>query len=668
MTKNEEIKLQIQQLEKKLKKWAYEYYELDKPTVDDQVYDKNYHQLLTLYKQFPEFSNADSITLKVGAQSSNKFAKVKHQYPMLSLDNAFDEEDLRRFDQHIKNQLGLNQQIEYICELKIDGLSISLLYENGKLKQALTRGDGTTGENVMANALMVKDIPKQINFQKKIEFRGEIFMTHEAFKNLNASSSQHFANARNAAAGTLRQLDADIVQKRNLSSFFYAIPNPLLFQLKTQSAVLKFISSLNLKTAKHFVIANGIEQVIIELKNLKNLKKTLNFDVDGLVIKVNNLTWYEDIGFTTKYPKAMIAYKFPEEIVSTKLLDIFVTIGRTGKVTYNAKLLPVQLGGSTVSFATLHNRDYVIARKINIGDEVSVKKSGEIIPRVLGVKVKHNNEQWVASTICPYCHEKLMFLDSDIDQYCVNNNCPERIIASLEHFCSKSAMNIVGLSRQTLQTFLDQKLITDLPSIYELYLQRQKIINLYRFKEKMTDNILQAIENSKNASLDKFIFSLGIIHVGAKVSAILARRFRSLEKIMHASESEISEILTLGPAVSKSLKTFFANVKNQQMIKRFFELGVKIKPLEAIKSAKLQNYTFVLTGELSKPRQFFQEIIESHSGNVSNAVSKNTDFVLAGLDAGSKLAKARELQIKIIDEKEFYNMINNHDLKDGSNG
>lgn len=659
------IKQQINELETKLKKWAHDYYVLNQSAVSDQVYDANYQQLQKILKEHPEFLAKNSITKQVGVNFdhkhnlvANKFVKVKHNFPMLSLDNAFDFESLIKFDKHIKNQLGINHEIEYVCELKVDGLSIAIHYDQGQLKQAITRGDGQIGEDVTFNALMIDNIAKQINFQQPLEVRGEVFMTHSAFKILNATSNQVFANPRNAAAGTLRQLDAKTVKSRQLSAVFYMIPNALALNLKKQSDVLQFIHQTGLNVNSNYKVVQGIEAVIKTLTYFQQLKSQIDFDVDGVVIKVNDLNLYEDIGYTNKYPKAMIAFKFPEQEVVTKLLEIFPTIGRTGKVTYNAKLEPVIVNGSTIMFATLHNADYVRQRQINVGDEVKLKKSGEIIPRILGVSKKHNHTPWIQSSKCPSCSQPLTKLPSEVDQYCLNNNCPARILANLVHFCSKPAMNIVGLSEQTIKTFLASNLITDIPSIYELKFKKAAILQLERFKDKITDKLLSSIENSKNVTLDKFIFALGIRHVGAKIARLLAQRFENLDNLMQAKSYEINEILTLGPAVAQAVESFFTNRGNVEMIQRYLSLGLNLQSIGKIKSKKLDNLTFVLTGEFSKSRHYFSDLISSNGGNVSNAVSKKTDYVVKGLEAGSKLNKALALGIKIIDENTLLKMLN----------
>ncbi|WP_127942754.1 NAD-dependent DNA ligase LigA [Mycoplasma sp. ATU-Cv-703] len=643
----------VAELRRKLERWSKEYYEKDAPSVSDAVYDAAYLQLEKLEQQFPSLVSPDSITQRIGGKVDQRFQKVAHSQPMMSLANAFDEADLIRFDQHIMNQLARSQPLEYVCELKIDGVSIALIYRQGILTQALTRGDGLVGEDVTHNVKMIADIPYQIPSKQEVEFRGEIYLSHQVFNQLNSQTDQRFANPRNAAAGTLRQLDAKVVQKRRLNAFFYALVNPLAHQLPGQKDVLDFIKSQGLPIEPHGQVVVGIKAAVKQTQKLADQAKKLNYDTDGVVIKVNDLKLYEDIGQTAKYPKSMIAYKFAEEVGQTKLNAIFPSIGRTGRVTYNAKLEPIRLAGTIVSAATLHNADYVRERSINVGDVVKVKKSGAIIPRVLGVARKVNSQPWQEATHCPRCQTRLLRLTGEVDQYCPNINCPARILASLEHFVSKGAMDIRGLSTMTLELFLSEKLVSDLPSIFALDAQRDRILELPKFSDKSTANLLKAIEEAKSRPLAKFIYGLGIRHVGAKTAKILSQRFGSLDNLASAEPAQIEQILTLGPAVTNSVHSFFTDPANIKMLSKFAQLGLKLEQSEVRGSQNLVGVNFVLTGTLSLPREKYVSMIEAQGGNVTSAVTQRTNYLVVGQDPGSKLVKAEQLKIKVIEEKQL---------------
>ena len=650
-----DIKEKILELNKKLLNWAKEYYQNDAPSVSDLEYDGAYNQYSELIKLHPELEPEDSILQKVGFEIDNRFKKVEHEFPMLSLSNAFNNDDLLKFNKQIKDQIG-GANLTYTLELKIDGASIAIIYENGKLAKAVTRGNGVIGEDVTHNILKVKDIPHTIPYKNKIEFRGEIYMPNKVFDELNAQGA-NFANPRNAAAGTMRQLDSSVVEKRSLATFIYAIPNPLDHNLKTHTQTLEFIKEQGFQVNPLTKQIDHIDQALPNINEFISQREKLDYEIDGAVLKVNDITTYEDIGYTVKFPKFMIAYKFPEEVASTELLDIFPTIGRTGRVTYNAKLSPVRLAGTTVSAATLHNADYVRERQINVGDVVEVKKAGEIIPRVLGVKTKNNNSEWIESQECPACGHALERKDGEVDQYCFNSECPQQNIAKLEHFVSRNAMDIEGLSIEQIKLFLQEGLITNLASIFDLPNKQMEVLSLQGFKERSVSNLVQAINKSKTQELDKFIFALGIRHIGSKNAKILARRFGSLEKIMTASEEEIMNIRDLGPKASSSLISYFEDQANIDLINKMKEHGLNLKEFDQPTSNHFSGKTFVITGTLSKPRKHYQQIIESKSGNVSGSVSAKTDFVLAGEEAGSKLEKAKKLNVKVIDENEFEQLI-----------
>ena len=645
-------KYYINQLNDKLLAWAEYYYVNDKPQVSDEEYDGSYMEYQNLIKDNKGLEPANSILNRVGGTVDNRFKKVEHKHKMLSLSNAFSSDDLVKFDKQIKDLLHDDSDIEYSIEYKIDGLSISIIYQDGKLFKAVTRGDGFVGEDVTHNVKEIKDVPHEINYKNDLEVRGEIFMMNDVFEAHNKNGSS-FANPRNAASGSIRQLDSNVARDRNLSTFIYELPNKNQSKYSSHSDLLDFMNETGFNTNKETVVAKNIDEVIKLVNVLQSKRDDLGYAVDGIVIKVNNLSLYEDIGHTVKFPKYMIAYKFPAEMVVTTLEDIFVTIGRTGRVTYNAKLSPVRLAGSVVSAATLHNADYVRKLGINIHDSVVIKKAGDIIPKVVKLDKKINDETWVEQKICDGCNNEFIRNENEVDQYCANKCCPLVELSSLEHFVSKNAMDIDGVSTQILKTLISNELITGVPSLYNLRWHKAELLELDGFKEKSVNKMLEAIENSKTQKLSKFLFGLGIRHLGAKGSKTLARRFGTLENIMDASENEIILIRDLGEKVSVSIFNFFKSETNIQMIDELKSLGMNLKEEAVSVSSIFEGKTFVVTGTLSKPRKHYVELIESNGGNVSSAVSKNTSFLLIGLNPGSKNVKAEQLGVKIIKEAEF---------------
>ncbi|MCP4336324.1 MAG: NAD-dependent DNA ligase LigA [Mycoplasma sp.] len=640
----------INELKKKLNQWGKEYYTLDKPTVSDAQYDGAMEELKRLESENPELITDTSPTQKVGGTTLDSFKKIKHEFPMLSLLNAFNYDDLLKFSEQIKRELHIKKNLKYSCELKIDGVSISLIYKNGKLKRAITRGNGIIGEDVTNNIRTIKTIPNEIKYKKKIEFRGEIYMSNSTFEKLN-NSGDNFANPRNAAAGTLRQLDSLIAKKRKLDAFIYMIPNPLDHNLYTQEDVLKFIKENKLPTNNETKTVNSINEVIEYIKKIMDIKT--NYEYDGIVIKVDNIKLHEEIGHTSKAPKYMIAYKFPEEVETTELLDIFPTVGRTGRITYNAKLSSVRLAGTIVSAATLHNADYIVGLGLSIGDIVEVKKAGEIIPKVIKVFKKNNLKMWKEEKKCPECSKPIIRVKDEVDQYCINVNCPAIIKASIYHFASREAMDIKGLGVQIVNRLVELKLINSIVDIYKL--KKENLIKIEGFKDKSINNLLKSINNSKKQELHRFIFGLGIRYIGIKYSKILSKRFGTLKAIQEAKEINLSSIREIGPKVLESLTSFFIN--NYNLIEDFKKVGLKLKEGKTIKSNILINKTFVITGTLSLPRKHFIDIIEMNGGNVSSVISSKTNFLLAGENSGSKKEKALNLNIKVINEKYFYQII-----------
>lgn len=667
MTKEElkAIKQEIDDLVNKIKQWNYEYYILDQPSVSDNVYDQHYRKLVELEKAYPQFQKNDSPTKTVGATiTDSSLRKITHQIPMLSLANAFNQNDLIKFDQQIKKITG-QENINYVCELKIDGLSITATYQDGKLKLAATRGDGTLGEDITENLKEIKTIPVELTDcpVKDLEVRGEVFLSKADFQALNQEQKQLnlplFANPRNAAAGTLRQLDKTIVAKRNLDAFLYYYVDALKDGIKTHSEALKQLTKYHFNVNQEWKLCHNITEVEKYITQYQAKRNNLPYEIDGIVIKVDDLSLYQILGNTNKAPRWAIAYKFPAITTTTRLLEIFPTVGRTGRITYNAKLQPVLLSGSKISYATLHNGDYIIDKDLRVGDLVEIKKAGDIIPEVIKAIVserKKDAPKFVKATNCPKCHSVLEQVDDEVDQYCVNTNCPARILKSLIHFCSRNAMNITGLKEKNLARFLNLGWIADVADIYQLVNYRQKIISLEKFGEKSFNNLVNMIIKSKSNSLERLLFALGIRHVGEKNAEILAANFKTLDKLMTASHEELAAIDDVGPTIATSVVDYFANQDNQNLIKKLagFKVNFTYIGQEKQQAQVFANMTFVITGTLSRSRDYFADLLKSYGANVTNTISKNTDYLLVGAEPGSKLEKARELNIKIINETELF--------------
>ncbi|MBE4703802.1 NAD-dependent DNA ligase LigA [Spiroplasma platyhelix] len=671
MTKEElkAIKQEIDDLINKIKQWNYEYYVLDQSSVSDSVYDQHYRKLVALEEQYPQFIRNDSPTKTVGAQiTDSSLRKIAHQVPMLSLANAFNQSDLIKFDQQIK-KITSKADVNYVCELKIDGLSITVTYQDAKLKLAATRGDGTLGEDITENLKEIKTIPITLIDCpiKNLEVRGEVFLSKNDFQILNQEQKELnlplFANPRNAAAGTLRQLDKTIVAKRKLDAFLYYYVDALKDGIKTHSEALQQLTKYHFNVNKEWKLCQNIDQVWQYIDDYQSKRNNLAYEIDGIVIKVDDLSLYQILGNTNKAPRWAIAYKFPAVTTTTKLLEIFPTVGRTGRITYNAKLEPVLLSGSKISYATLHNGDYIIEKDLRESDLVEIKKAGDIIPEVIKVIVsarQKDAKKFSKATHCPKCHSVLEQVEDEVDQYCVNTNCPARILKSLIHFCSRNAMNITGLKEKILARFLNLKWIHDVADIYQLVNYRQEIINLEKFGEKSFNNLVSMIIKSKSNSLERLLFALGIRHVGEKNAEILAANFKTLENLMKANHQQLSEINDVGPTIATSVIDYFANQDNQQLIKKLAEFKVNFSFIEQeIKQEQIfTNTTFVITGTLSKSRDYFAGLLKSYGASVTNTISSNTNYLLAGKEPGSKLEKARELNVKIISEEELFSIIN----------
>jgi DNA ligase (NAD+) len=642
-----------------------DYHTKDQPKISDQAYDQYLKELIMLEEKYPENKQVDSPTQKIGGAVLEGFQKVTHRIPMMSLSNVFNFDELRQFDERIKKVV---DNYSFATELKIDGLAVSLVYENGLFVRAATRGNGVVGEDVTDNVKTIKSLPIRLTQPIDIEVRGEIFMPHKSFKQLNeqrlANDEALFANPRNAAAGTIRQLDSKVVSKRNLDIFVYMIVEASRY-VSSQTEALSFLKTLGFKVNPNYTHVNTIEKLISQIGKYDEVRKMLPYETDGVVIKVNEFDLYDRIGFTSKFPKWATAYKFQAEQVETVLKDITFQIGRTGVVTPVAELEPVSISGSTVARATLHNEDYILAKDIRVGDSVIVHKAGEIIPEVLNVVLEKRVKQQPFEMIhnCPVCGAPVVRKLGEADHYCSNPDCPGKNINSLIHFSSRVAMDIDTLGEKVVETLHDLGYLNRIPDIYLLHNYQNELKDLPGFADKKVEKLIQAIEDSKKQSFDKLLFGLGIKHVGAKVAKTLIKHYPTIEDLMDAKIEDLMNIHEIGEQIAVSITDYFANPKHQEMIDELKELGLNMtyEKEETIKHI-FNNKTIVLTGKLSIfTRDQAADLIEKLGGKVSSSVSAKTDFVVAGEDAGSKLKKAKELNVKVIDEEEFKVMI------DGSN-
>ena len=665
----EKIKTEIEELRKRINQHSYAYYVMDNPTVSDYEYDLLFRRLLELEEKYPQLITAQSPTQRIGAIPSNSFEKITHPTPMLSLGNAFSNNELILFDQRVKNILQIDT-VQYVVEHKIDGLAINLIYENGKLVKAATRGDGSIGEDVTANIRTIKAIPLELNVEEVeipefLEVRGEVYLPKKEFIRLNkerqANDEALFANCRNAAAGSLRQLDPKETAKRYLSAILYGIGEIKGLNFEYHSAVLDFLSKLGFKTNKEYQIFSNINEVMQYCASWSEKKEQLDFDIDGMVIKVNNLKDQKILGYTAKDPRWAIAYKFQPEQGITKIEKIVVNVGRTGAITPLAYLTPVTISGSKISKATLHNEDYIVAKDIRIGDTVIVHKAGEIIPEVVAVKLEERTGtevKFVMPQICPECQKPVVKEDNEAAYKCVNPNCPAILRENFIHFVSRDAMNIEGLGPSVVSMLLDNNLINDVADLYKL--TTEELLNLDRIGAKSAENLISAIEKSKQAGLNRLLFALGIRFVGVKAANILANHFKSMKALTKSSLEDLLAINEIGTKIAQSIIAYFNKQENLMLLDKLSEVGVNMtaKTIERMEQENFQDKIFVLTGNLeSFNRKEASLLIEQFGGKVSSAVSKKTDFVVAGTEAGSKLTKAQELGINIISEEEFKNMM-----------
>ena len=655
----------MNELIKILDEASYNYYVLDDPKITDQEYDAYYRELETIEKIHPEWVLDTSPTKKVGGEVIDEFKKVEHTIPMMSLGDVFNEEEIIDFLKRIENS-GVHS--DYVCELKIDGLSVSLLYEKGILVRAATRGNGVIGEDITHNVKTIKSIPLKLKQPLDIEVRGEIYMSKDTLEKLNkeriSKGEKPLQNPRNAAAGSIRQLDSKIAAKRNLDAFLYHLPNPLDYNIKTHHEALEFMKSLGLKTNPNNRIVKNIDEVMAYIHEKGEIRKDLPYDIDGVVIKVDNIKDQQSLGFTARTPRWAIAYKFPAEEVLTKLNDIIFTVGRTGKITPNAILNPVQLMGSTISRATLHNEDYVIKKGLMIYDTVSIRKAGDVIPEVVEAKVERRTGKEIPFkmiTNCPICDAKLIKKEGEADYYCPNPNCPARHIESFIHFVSRPAMNIDGLGDRLMEDLYNFKFISTIPDIYRLSSKKDDLTKLEGYGEKSVTNLLNAIEVSKSNSLERLLFALGIKNVGKEKAKILAKTYKNMDNLSKATYDELVDIPDIGPIIAKNIVDYFNNEDNLKIIEELKELGLNMNYIgEELKlNEDFLDKSFVLTGALTKlTRDEAKALIENAGGKTVGSVSKKTYAVIVGDNPGSKYDKAKELNIPIWTEEEFLEKLN----------
>lgn len=643
-----------------LEKWNYEYYVLDNPSVSDAEFDRAMNELQLLEKEHPDIKLKNSPTERVGGYVASQFEKVPHRRLMLSLGNVYNEDEVRDFDRKVKDVIG-NQTIKYVGEVKIDGLGMSLLYENGELQRCLTRGDGVTGEDVTANVKTIRSIPMRVSEKRPFEVRGEVFMPKRSLEKLNKEREENgeplFANARNAAAGSIRQLDSSVAAKRGLDAYWYYLVNARELGINSHEEALAFLDSLGFKTNHERRVLYGPEDMLSYIEEYTAKRESLGYDIDGLVFKVDDISSYEKIGYTAKTPKWATAYKFPPLEVITKLLDISLTVGRTGRITPNAILSPVRVAGSLVQRATLNNEDFIKEKGLMIGDYVSLRKAADVIPEVVRpIKERRDGTQtpFLMSELCPVCGKPLTKVQGL--HYCLNPDCPSRKIEGMIHFASRDAMDIDGMGDSVVEEFFAEGFLHDIPDIYSLFQHAEEIKALDGWSDKSISSLLSAIEGSKKQSLERLLFGLGIKEVGNKTSKTLAKRFKNLEQYFALTEDDLLKIPDIGPVVARSIVSYFASPSNIAMIGRLKEYGVNLEYTgtdEVDVNSYFYGKTVVLTGTLVRyKRNELTEILEGIGAKVAGSVSKKTDCVIAGEAAGSKLDKARELGIEVLDEEE----------------
>ncbi|MCX7746746.1 MAG: NAD-dependent DNA ligase LigA [Clostridia bacterium] len=656
-----EIEKRIKELQDILNYHGHKYYVEDNPEISDFEYDALLRELENLESERPDLVTEDSPTQRVGGKILEGFEKVEHSVPMQSLLDVFNKEELLAFDLRVREALGL-EEVEYVVERKIDGLSVSLEYENGKFIRGSTRGDGKVGEDVTNNLKTVKSIPLSLKQDVPlIEVRGEVFIPKKDFAKINAD--QEFANPRNAAAGSLRQLDPKVAASRKLDIYVFNVQRVEGKEFKTHAETLEYMKELGFKVSPGYKICKNIEEAWNEIVAIGEAREQIGFEIDGAVVKVNALAQREIMGSTTKAPRWAVAYKYPAEKKKTLLKDIYVNVGRTGVLTPNALLEPVRLAGTTVSRATLHNMDYIKEKDIRIGDTVWVQKAGDIIPEVVEVVLserKGDEKEFNMPQNCPVCGSEVVREGGEAAFRCTGDECLAKLYRSIEHFASRDAMNIEGLGPSIVEALIEKGFIKDIADLYTLYQRKDELINMDRMGKKSVENLINSIQKTKANNIDRLLFGLGIRHIGLRAAQLLAENFETMDDIMHASVEDLVNIPEYGEKMAQSVESFFKQEQIQEIVKKLKDAGVNLKSSgkKQIKDSRFTGLTFVLTGTLSKfTRTEAGEIIQNFGGKTSGSVSKKTDYVLAGEDAGSKLDKAQQLGVKVIDEEEFKRMI-----------
>lgn len=658
-----DIKKRVEELTKILNDANYNYYVKDEPTITDQEYDKYMRELEDIELEYPKYASKNSPTKRVGGEVIEKFLKVVRDKPMLSISDVFSEDEVRDFIKKVEDEV----TPEYVCEQKIDGLGVSLIYEAGKLVRGVTRGDGLVGEDITHNVRTIKSIPLELTKPINIEVRGEIFMHKSTLEKLNKKREEEgkpkLQNVRNAAAGSIRQLDSKVAAERELDNFVYYLPNPSDFGIKTHLEALQFMGDLGFKINPHNKLVKNIDEIIAYIEKEGNTRKSLSYEIDGIVIKVNDVSLQEKLGNTAKYPRWAVAYKFPAEEVLTKLTDIIFTVGRTGRITPNAVLEPVIVMGSTIRRATLHNEDYVNMKGLKIGDIVSIRKAGDVIPEVVEPKLERRNgseKEFRMISECPMCHEKIVKKDGNVDYYCVNPNCPRRNIESIIHYVSRDALNIEGLGDEIVEELYNLGFVKNITDLYNLSDKKKQIMEFDGYGEKSLNKIIDNIEASKSSSLERLLFGLGIKEIGSKTAKILASNFGTIDSLMSASMEELESIRDIGHVTALSVYEYLR--ANKELIEKLKSLGINMNYLG--KNMGLNDFIsgkkFVITGTIEGyGRKEIKEIIESYNGNVSESVSKNTDIVIVGSNPGSKYQDALKLNIMIWDNDKTIEVLNN---------
>lgn len=651
----------LNEIKKLLNEYNYQYYVLDNPTVSDQEYDRLMQELQKMEAEHPEWLTSDSPSQRVGGQVLDNFTKITHQRMMLSLGNCFNEDELITFDDRIRE---VYPNVEYVCELKIDGLAVSLVYADGRLDYGATRGDGTIGEDITHNVKTIKSIPLSIDYDDDFEVRGEIYMPKSSFEKLNHQRKEAgetlFANPRNAAAGSVRQLDSSIAAKRGLDAFLYMVPTAPEAGCITHKEALDFIKKLGFKTNPMTRVCSSIQEVWAFIQEMTEKRNSLPYEIDGIVIKVNNLEWQERLGYTAKVPKWAIAYKFPAEEVTTKLKDIIFTIGRTGQITPNAVLEPVRVAGSTVQRATLHNEDNVKQKDIRVGDYVVVRKAGDVIPEVVrSLKERRDGteKKFAMITHCPHCGSLLVRKDNEAAYYCLNEHCDSKKIERIIHFASRDAMNIEGLGEKIIEQFYNLGFVKSIEDIYDLYKHEQEIMDIEGFGKKSMDNLVAAIEKSKENSMEKLLFGLGIKGIGAKMADNLSKEFKSMDALLSASSAKLLSIKDVGDTIVQSINRFRHQPESIELLNNLKSLGLNmeyLKDTSLIQESIFNGKTVCVTGTLElMTRKEIKDYLARLGANVTGSVSKKTDFLICGKDAGSKLEKANQLGVSVLSEAEF---------------